>query len=130
LPWIEVFAVFLVSHVAGDYLFQTEFQAMNKHGGLGPDPVKRRALATHVLTYSLCYVPALAWLAADEPAGTVAAAAAAIAIPHGIQDDGRVIRFWMHRVKHTSYRPGVLAMSVDQGFHLLTLFLVAVAVGA
>lgn len=129
MAWIEVFAVFLVSHVAGDYLVQTEFQAMNKHGGLGRDPVRRRALLLHVATYLLCFVPGLVWLAGVESAAVVAATAAGIALPHLIQDDGRVIRVWMLRVKHTDYRPGVLAMAVDQSFHLLSLFLLAVAVG-
>ena len=130
MPWIEVFAVFLVSHVAGDYLTQTEFQAANKHGGLGRDPVRRRALLAHVAVYSLCFVPALVWLAGEHGLGTVLATAAAVAVPHAIQDDGRLIAIWMRRVKRTEHRPGVLAMAVDQSFHLLALFALAVAVGA
>lgn len=129
MPWVEVFLAFLVSHLAGDYLAQTEFQAMNKHGGLGRDPVARRALAMHALTYLLCFVPALIWLAGEEPAGVVAATAAAVVVPHVIQDDGRVISAWMRRVKHTDYEPGLLAMTVDQSFHIVTLFLLAVVVG-
>jgi hypothetical protein len=125
MPWVEVFAAFLVSHAAGDYLVQTEFQAMNKHGGLGRDPVKRKALALHVLTYTLCYVPALLWLGGNR----ALLAVAGVAVPHAIQDDGRVIRLWMQRVKRTEYRPGVLAMAVDQSFHVLALFLLAVVVG-
>lgn len=130
MPWIEVFAVFVVSHAAGDYLFQTEFQARNKHRGLGRDPVRRRALLSHVGVYLLCFAPGLVWLASEEPAAAVAATAAAIGLPHLIQDDGRVIAAWMRSVKHTEYEPGVLAMAVDQAFHVLALFAVAVAVGA
>lgn len=125
-PWIEIFAAFLVCHVAGDYLVQTEFQAMNKHCGLGRDPVKRKALALHILTYTLCFVPALIWIGGD----VALAAAAGIAVPHAIQDDGRATRVWMQKVKRTAYRPGVLAMAVDQSFHVLSLFLLAVVVGA
>jgi hypothetical protein len=132
LPWIEVFAVFLVSHVAGDYLTQTEFQARNKHGGLGRDPVRRRALLTHVAVYLLCFVPALIWLGdGRDSAASALLAAAAIALPHAVQDDGRVIAAWMRRVKHTAYEPGaVLPMAVDQSFHVLALFALALAVGA
>ena len=129
MPWVEVFAVFLVSHAAGDFLTQTEFQARNKHGGLGRDPVKRRALLSHALVYLLCFVPALMWIADGEGAGVAVATAAAVIVPHAIQDDGRVIGAWMRRVKHTKWEPGVLAMAVDQSFHLLALFLVAVVVG-
>ncbi len=44
MPWPEIFLVFLVSHLAGDFLLQTEFQATRKFGGLSGDPVARRAL--------------------------------------------------------------------------------------
>jgi hypothetical protein len=129
VPWVEVFAVFLVSHAAGDFLTQTEFQAKNKHGGLGRDPVRRRALLSHAVVYLLCFVPGLIWLSDAHEAATVALIAAAVVIPHAVQDDGRVIGLWMRRVKHTEWQPGVLAMAVDQTFHLLALFLLAVAVG-
>ena len=129
MPWVELFAVLLVSHVAGDFLTQTEFQAKNKHGGLGADPVRRRALLTHLAVYLDCCLPWLVWLAGSEPAGAVAATAAAIVVPHAIQDDGRVINWWMRHVKHTHYEPGVLAMAVDQSFHVLALFVLAVVVG-
>src|SRR5688572_17104459 len=102
---------------------------MNKQGGLGADPVRRRALLAHVATYGLCFVPALVWLAGEEPAGVVAAAAAAVLVPHAIQDDGRVIGHWMRGVKRTEYKPGVLAMAVDQSFHVVALFVLAVVVG-
>ena len=129
MPWVEVFAVFLVSHAAGDFLTQTEFQASHKHGGLGRDPVRRRALLSHVAVYLLCFVPGLVWLAGAHATATVLLTGAAVIVPHAIQDDGRVIGTWMRRVKHTEWQPGVLALAVDQTFHLLALFLLAVAVG-
>ena len=49
--------------MVGDYLLQTDWQARNKRGGLGGDPVARRALLTHVTTYTLAFVPALIWIA-------------------------------------------------------------------
>lgn len=129
MPWVELFAVFLVSHAAGDFLTQTEFQAKNKHGGLGSDRVRRRALLSHAAIYLLCFAPALVWLAGETEPPAVGLTAAAIVVPHAIQDDGRVIGLWMRHVKRTEYQPGVLAMAVDQTFHLVALFLVAVVVG-
>jgi Protein of unknown function (DUF3307) len=129
LPWVEVFAVFVVSHLAGDFIFQTEFQATNKHGGLTAGPVSRRALLTHTLTYSACYLPALIWLAGDLSAPAVIATALGIGVPHGLQDDGRAMKWWMRAVKHTPVVPGPLAMLLDQSFHMVALLLLAFAVG-
>lgn len=129
MPWVEVFAVFVVCHVAGDFLLQTEFQATNKHGGLGRDPVKRRALGAHILTYTLCYVPIFVALADEVSALGLVAVVLAVALPHAVQDDGRVMRWWMQNVKHTEPVRGTLAICVDQSFHLLTLLLVALAAG-
>jgi hypothetical protein len=39
VPWVEAFSVFVVCHLAGDYLFQTDWEAAHKMGGLGPDPL-------------------------------------------------------------------------------------------
>ena len=94
MPWVEVFAALLVCHLAGDYLLQTGWQAANKAGGLGRDPIRRRALVTHVATYGLAFVPALVWLAGDLE-GWVAAAAAAIVLPHLVQDDGRLLNLYI-----------------------------------
>jgi Protein of unknown function (DUF3307) len=125
VPWPEIFLVFLVCHFSGDFLLQTEWQATRKRGGLGPDPVARRALVTHVLTYTLAFVPAFVWLA-DDLGPAVLGVALLIAGPHLVQDDGRLIEAYMARVKHAllSERPGVGVM-VDQSFHLVALFAVA-----
>jgi hypothetical protein len=126
---VEVFVVFVVSHVVGDFLLQTEFQAVNKHGGLGRNAVSRRALFQHSLTYAAAYLPALVWIGTEHAALTPAAVALAIAVPHAVQDDGRAIRWWMRAVKHTEPAPGMLAIFVDQSFHLVALLAVALALG-
>lgn len=125
--WVEVFAVFIVCHLIGDYLVQTDWQAVHKVGGLGPDGVARRALAAHIATYTLCFVPALLWLAEDLGAGILLAVAALIAGPHLVQDDGRLLDLYLRRVKRCdpSSVPGVRA-AVDQTFHIVTLFALAV----
>jgi hypothetical protein len=129
VPWVEVFAVFLVSHLAGDYLLQTNWQAANKLGGLGPDRTARRALLAHIATYALAFLPALAWL--DGGVGASAAWLAAVALPHLVQDDGRLLDLYLRRVKRCEPNdlPAVRA-AVDQAFHLIALFATAIVAGA
>jgi len=129
VPWIEIFAVLLVSHAVGDFLLQTNWQATHKREGLGSDPERRRALVSHTITYSLCFAPALAWLAGDLGAGGTAALAAGVFIPHLVQDDGRLLSSYVRTVKHTEPAPGMLMLAVDQSFHLLVLFGLALAAG-
>jgi len=130
MPWVEIFTVFAVCHLTGDFALQTEWQAQNKRGGLGPDPMARRALATHVATYTLAFVPAFVWLWDPLGAG-VFAVAAVIAGTHLVQDDGRLIDVYLTRVKHATsdVRP-LVAVAVDQTFHALLLFAVALVAGA
>jgi hypothetical protein len=129
MGWVAVFAAFVVSHLVGDYLFQTDWQALYKHGGLTDRGAPRRALYTHVATYTLAYVPALIWLAAPLGLG-ILGAALLIAVPHLIQDDGRLIGAYLSRVKHLE--PGTnpaVDRAVDQAFHVVALFLLALLVG-
>ena len=130
MSWVEVFAVFVVSHLVGDYLVQTDWQAEHKRNGFAGDPVRRRALLTHVTTYTLAFVPALVWIADDLGAG-VAWAAAAIFVPHVIQDDGRLLTGFVYRVKGCTDRTAPEVFKpVDQTFHVLALFALAIAIGA
>jgi hypothetical protein len=129
MPWVEVFVVFVVCHVVGDFLLQTNWQATHKRAGLGGDPERRAALLSHTFTYTLTYAPALAWLAGDLGAGGTAALAAGIFIPHMLQDDGRLLSAYVRKVKHTEPQPGMLMLAVDQSFHLVVLFGLAVAAG-
>jgi hypothetical protein len=123
MAWFEVFAVFLVSHLVGDYLLQTDWQAVHKHRGLGPDPVARRALVSHVVTYTLAFVPALIWLADDLQAAAVVAVAAGIAIPHLVQDDGRLLALYVSRVKGCDIAAfPLVGAAVDQTMHIVALF--------
>ena len=125
MVWVEVFAVFIVSHMVGDYLLQTDWQAENKRGGLGSDPESRRALASHILTYTLAYVPAFVWLA-DDIGATLIPVVALVAIPHWIQDDGRLLTLYIQKVKGVSAAANrSVAAAVDQSFHFLVLLLTA-----
>jgi hypothetical protein len=120
--WTSLSVAFFVSHVVGDFIFQTDFQALNKRGGLGRDPVARRALFGHALTYGLTFVPALVWIANNRGAGTAVGIGALIIFPHVLVDDGRLLRVWVREVKRAPDPPAQLLLMVDQAFHLAALF--------
>jgi hypothetical protein len=130
VSWVSVFAAFLVAHMVGDYLFQTDWQARNKRGGLSGDRVAFRALFTHVTTYTLAFLPALIWIGDQLDPGWAILAAALIFLPHLILDDGRIVRAYLANVKRAEGFDVGLAASVDQSFHVLSLFLVALLVGS
>lgn len=123
MSWVAVFDAFVVCHLVGDFLLQTDWQATNKHGGLGGDPVRRRALAAHIATYTLAFVSALVWIGCETELWRAFLAAVLVAVPHLIQDDGRLLDAYMRRIKgpDSVASPGI-RVAVDQSFHVLTLF--------
>jgi hypothetical protein len=130
MPWVEIFAVFIVSHLVGDFLLQTDVQDMHKRGGLGGNGISPRSLLSHTLTYTLAFVPALIWLAGDLGLLETIGVALLIAVPHMVQDDGRLLDVYMRRIKGVGDpKPGGLLIAVDQSFHLLALFLIALLAG-
>jgi hypothetical protein len=130
VAWVEILAVFIVSHLVGDFLIQTNWQATHKLGGLGPDRESRRALLSHTATYTLAFVPALIWLATEIGAWAIAVAAV-IAVPHMIQDDGRLLDAYAHRVKKIDAgAPAGLRLAMDQSGHIVALFLTALLAAA
>jgi hypothetical protein len=129
VSWVSVLAVFLVAHMVGDYLFQTDWQARHKRGGLSGG-VALRALAQHVATYTLAFVPALIWIGSELGAGWALLAGALVALPHFVIDDGRIVQLYLAHVKHAPDTDIGLAASVDQSFHVVLLCLVALLVGA
>jgi Protein of unknown function (DUF3307) len=131
VSWVEIFAVFVVSHVLGDYLLQTDWQATHKRGGLGRDRNARMALLSHVASYTLGFVPAGVWLAADGDLSGLGLAllAVGIYIPHMVQDDGRLLSSYIRRVKGCGAESSrEIFTAVDQSFHLIVLFATAVIV--
>lgn len=122
--------VFVVSHMVGDFALQTDWQAVNKHGGLRRGNVRgRSALLQHCSTYTLAFVPCFIWLAGDLGWG-VLAVVAGIFFPHVLQDDGRVLAHYMRTVKKAdpSALP-VVALGLDQSMHAVVLLLLAIAAG-
>jgi hypothetical protein len=130
MAWVEVFAIFVVCHLVGDYLLQTDWQANHKRGGLGPNRESQRALASHIISYTLAYVPAFVWLAGDL-GGLLVAVVGLVAIPHWIQDDGRLLTLYIQNVKGPGAAQNrTVAAAADQSFHLLTLLLLSFLVAA
>lgn len=128
MSWVDAFAGFLVAHMVGDYLFQTDWQARHKRGGLSGDPVAFRALVSHVSTYTLAFVPALIWIGANTEPVDAVIAGILIFLPHLVVDDGRLVRLYIARVKRADGFNTGLAATVDQSFHVLSLSLVAILV--
>jgi hypothetical protein len=125
MTWPPVFVAFLVCHLTGDLLLQTEWQALTKVRSFS-DREGRRALTAHVLTYTLPYLPVLVWVADDRSVGRAIVVALLIALPHMIIDDGRLVRVWLREVKHSADPAAHLRLMVDQSFHVVCLLGVAV----
>jgi Protein of unknown function (DUF3307) len=123
VSWVAVFDVFLVCHLVGDFLFQTDWQATHKDHGLGGDPVRRRALVSHVTTYTLAFLPALVWIGLELDLWRAILAAVLIFVPHLIQDDRRLLDAYMLRIKGPgSLESTGLRVACDQSFHVAVLF--------
>jgi hypothetical protein len=130
VSWVEIFAVFVVSHALGDYLLQTDWQATHKRAGLGRDHTARLALLSHVSVYTVSFVPALIWLSDDGlNLGGALLVALGIFVPHVVQDDGRLLSRYIRSVKGCDEESEQeIFTAVDQSFHLITLFLTALIV--
>jgi len=120
MTWPPVFAAFLVCHLTGDLLLQTEWQALTKVRGFG-DAEGRRALISHGVTYTLAYLPGLVWVGLDRSALRAVAVAVVIAAPHVFIDDGRFVTLWLRQVKHSPDPVPSLRLMVDQSFHVVCL---------
>ena len=129
MTWAAVFAAFVACHVGGDFLLQTEWQAITKVRGLG-DPEGRRALASHVSTYTLAFVPVFVWVGEDHGFPRAVLVALLVALPHVAVDDGHALRGWMHHIKHSPNPAPSLSLMVDQSFHLVCLLVAAFVAAA
>jgi Protein of unknown function (DUF3307) len=128
MTWVEVFIVFVMSHLVGDYLLQTNWQALHKRGGLARGaPDARRALFTHVSIYTICFIPALI---VSDLGVELLWVIPAIFLPHLIQDDGRLLHAYMKGVKRLDPQENLaVSIAVDQTFHLLALLVLALVIG-
>ena len=126
MPDRSTFADFFVSHHIGDYILQTDFQALNKSGGLTEYGQSRRALVNHGITYTAAFVPALVGVARRTSVPRALVTAAAITLPHMAIDDGRLVKAYMKKVKHVDgdSEPDLTAR-VDQSMHMVCLWAAA-----
>ena len=91
----------------------------------------RRALFSHLLTYSLCFVPAFIWVADKESGGRLVATILIVILTHLIQDDRRLLYRYTVVVKKADPPPDhPLWIFIDQSFHLAWLFGAALAAAA
>lgn len=120
MTWSALFVAFVVCHLAGDLLLQTEWQAVTKVRGLG-DPEARRALIFHATTYTLAFIPALIWVGNNTTTWTAIGVAFLIGVPHVLVDDGHFTRAWLRVVKHAPNPAFSLQLMVDQSFHIVCL---------
>lgn len=99
---------------------QTEWQAVNKAGGLR-ESRSRKALLAHVFAYTTSFVPALVWIGRRTSVQRSVMVGGAVAIPHLVIDDGRLVEVWLREVKRAQQPPAALAVAVDQSFHVICL---------
>ena len=130
MSWPAVFVVLVLSHLGGDFLLQTEWQALNKRGGLGRSRESRRALRNHALTYTVAFVPGLIWIALERGTALAVLLALVVTLPHAVVDDGRLLRSYMREVKRCVQPAPALLVAVDQSFHLVMLLPVAILAAA
>lgn len=129
MSWSSVLVALLVSHVVGDVLLQTDWQAINKSTGVA-DPVGRQALLHHVVSYMIAFLAALVWIGAQTNAWRAIAVGVLVAIPHLVIDDGTIVRFWLRAVKGSvSPGPGLI-IATDQSFHIVCLLGAALVASA
>lgn len=104
---------------------QTEWQAVNKAGGLS-ETRSRKALLAHVCAYTASFLPALVWIGRRTSVERAVMVGGAVAIPHLLVDDGRLVEVWLREVKRAQHPPPALAVAVDQSFHVICLLGAAV----
>jgi hypothetical protein len=122
VTWPALFGVFLLSHLAGDFLLQTNWQASHKGHGLGHDRESRRALTQHGVLYTLAFLPAFVWVGDESGIAPAVGIAALILVTHVIIDDGGLVAAWVRHVKHVEGTPStVVRLGVDQSLHVLLL---------
>jgi hypothetical protein len=114
---MTVFESLLIAHVVGDWLLQTEWQAVNKASNW-------RALLSHVLVYHFVVLVVLwARFGIAEPA--VYAVVVGLAVIHAVMDRKRPVEQFMRmmRISVTRAPEGWLVIAVDQSLHLVWLAL-------
>jgi len=112
---MTVFEILLMAHVLGDWIFQTEWQAVNK-------ATDWRAMGAHIVVYHAIVLALLCVrFGFSEP--IVYAVVAGLAVVHTILDRRRPLRSFMRMARITKHREPEpwFIIAVDQSVHLLAL---------
>ncbi len=112
---MSLFELLIIAHLLGDYLFQTEYEALNKAQG----SFFNRPLWQHVATYTACFVPLCIWVHLPW------LSLVAIAGSHAFFDRRWPIIWWRKNIMGNSPESITeqfwLTIMVDQIFHILVL---------
>lgn len=116
---MSLFDSMLLAHLAGDWLLQTEWMAVNKARDW-------RAMLSHLVIYhAVMLVTLLCWLPAREP--RLWLGLGALAVTHAILDREALLAALMRALRLVRERPPerLLTVVVDQTLHLLLIGLAA-----
>mgnify|MGYP001583553699 CR=1 FL=1 len=117
---MTLFVALVLTHLVADWLFQTEYEAMNKAKGR----FFNAAIIKHSLIYTLAFVPALVYLGA--PMWWLIA----LFSSHMFLDRRWPVIWWIKTVKRTSEETinklFWMVIVIDQIFHILVLVPIAV----
>ncbi|RFU69542.1 DUF3307 domain-containing protein [Peribacillus saganii] len=113
---MSAFDILLIGHLIGDYLFQTNWMAMNK-------AKKWDALLVHSAVYTLC-IALIAWIGFG---GLSLLDILIILLSHIFLDRRTFIVWWVRNVMRSDPNAvGWLVIMTDQVFHIIILGLVVV----
>jgi len=112
---MTVFEGLLVAHVIGDWLLQTEWQALNKARHWG-------ALLAHVTVYHIIVLVVLLLVFDLNPA-LVVVVVAGLALFHALLDRRDFTNWYMRATRMVVHQdpPLWLRMAVDQSLHVVSL---------
>jgi len=121
---MTLFESLLMAHILGDWILQTEWQALNKDKNW-------RAMTAHVFVYSVVVFAVLGWRLGWGSAG-VYTAVVALAIVHVVLDRRRPLLWFMKvaRITVTREPEAWFMIAVDQAVHLLFLGMTTVYLSA
>jgi hypothetical protein len=104
-----------MAHIIGDWLLQTEWQAVNKDSNW-------KALAVHLLIYHVVVAIVLLW-GFNIPPAQVGIVMVPLIVLHAVFDRRGFVRQLMRLLRLTVTREpgGWLIIAVDQSLHLLLL---------
>lgn len=112
---MTLFESLLLAHLAGDWLLQTEWQALNKDRDW-------RAMLTHVVFYHLLVLIVLMlWYGPENP--YIYLVTVVLAITHAVLDRRRSVAWIMRTLRISVTRPPEtwLTIVIDQTLHILLL---------